>query len=133
MAKPCFFSYNAPSAIHVYGLLFSRFEVSLSSCGIYNYTPLTKLLARWARQGRMHRGSGNHAEKYSSISATNQYQISSIMQRLNFGLANGEFRRPNVSVWASIHRVTIPNFQKSKNYSKTKVYKSQLLPTYHLY
>ena len=54
-------------------------------------------------------------------------------QRLNFGPANGEFRRPNMSVLASIRRVTISNFHKSKNYSKTKVYKSQLSPTYHLY
>ena len=54
-------------------------------------------------------------------------------QRLNFGPANDEFRRPNMSVFASIRRVTVPNFQKSKNYSKTKDYRSHLLPTYHLY
>ena len=47
------------------------------------YTPLTKLLARWVRQGRMHGGSGNHAEKYSSIAATNQPQISSKMYQWN--------------------------------------------------
>ena len=47
------------------------------------YTPLTKLLARWARPGRTHDGSGNHAEKYSSISATNQHQISSKMYQWN--------------------------------------------------
>ena len=40
------------------------------------YTSLTNLLARWARLGRTHGGSGNHAEKYSSISPTNQRQIS---------------------------------------------------------
>ena len=59
--------------------------------------------------------------------------VSFVSQRLNFGPANGEFRRPNMSVLASIRRVTVPNFQKSKNYSKTKVYKSQLSPTYHPY
>ena len=48
-----------------------------------SYTPLTKLLARWARSGRMQDGSGNHAEKYSSISATNQHQISSKMYQWN--------------------------------------------------
>ena len=37
-----------------------------------------------------------------------------------------------MSVLASIRRVTVPNFQKSKDYSKTKVYKSPLSPTYHL-
>ena len=59
--------------------------------------------------------------------------VTILVQKLNFGPANGEFRRPNMSVLASIRRVTVPNFQKSKNYSKTKVYKSQLSPTYHLY
>ena len=43
------------------------------------YTPLKKLLARWARPGRTHDGSGNHAEKYLSILATNQHQTSSKM------------------------------------------------------
>ena len=47
------------------------------------YTPLTKLLARWARLGRTHDGSGNHAKKYSSISATNQHQISSKIYQSN--------------------------------------------------
>ena len=40
------------------------------------YTPLTKLLARWARLGRMQGRCGNHATNHSSISATNQCQIS---------------------------------------------------------
>ena len=34
------------------------------------------------------------------------------LQRLNFGPANGEFRRPNMSVLTSIRRVTVPNFKK---------------------
>ena len=40
------------------------------------YTPLAKLLARQARPGTAHDGSGNEAENYSSISATNQHQLS---------------------------------------------------------
>ena len=38
------------------------------------YTPLAKLLARQARPGTAQDGSGNKAENYSSISATNQHQ-----------------------------------------------------------
>ena len=38
------------------------------------YTPLTKLLARQARPGTAHDGSGTKAETYSSITATNQHQ-----------------------------------------------------------
>ena len=38
-----------------------------------SYTPLTKLLAWQARPGMMQDGSGNKAENYSSISATNQH------------------------------------------------------------
>ena len=49
----------------------------------YMYSPLMKLLAQWARSGRTHSGSGNHAEKYSSISATNQHQINSKMYPWN--------------------------------------------------
>ena len=52
------------------------------------------------------------------------------LQMLNFGPANSELRQPNMSVLDGIRRVTVLNFQKSKNYSKTKVYKSQLSPTY---
>ena len=48
-----------------------------------NYTLLAKLLARCARLGRTRYGSGNHAEIYSSISATNQRQISSKMYQWN--------------------------------------------------
>ena len=44
--------------------------------GVAMYTPLAKLLARCARLGRTRYGSGNHAEIYLSISATNQRQIS---------------------------------------------------------
>ena len=40
------------------------------------YTPLAKLLARCARLGRTRYISGNHAENHSSISATNQHQMS---------------------------------------------------------
>ena len=40
------------------------------------YSPLMKLLARWAIPGRRHDGSRNHAGKYSPISATNQHQLS---------------------------------------------------------
>ena len=36
-----------------------------------NYTPLAKLLAQQARPGMTPDGSGNKAEDYSSISATN--------------------------------------------------------------
>ena len=39
------------------------------------YTPLTKLLAGQARPGKTHDGVGTKAETYSSISATNQYQL----------------------------------------------------------
>ena len=39
------------------------------------YTPLTKLLARQARPGTTHDGSGIEAKTYSSISATNQHQL----------------------------------------------------------
>ena len=39
------------------------------------YTPLTKLLARQARPGITHDGSGTEPETYSSISATNQHQL----------------------------------------------------------
>ena len=49
------------------------------SCPVWHlikYTPLAKLLARCARLGRTRYGSGNHAENYLSISATNQHQIS---------------------------------------------------------
>ena len=49
----------------------------------HTYTPLTKLLVRWARPGRKHGGSGDHAEEYSSISATNQRQISSKIHQWN--------------------------------------------------
>ena len=46
---------------------------------------------------------------------TEQQEVKAVIpcsQRLNFGPANGEFRRPNMSVLASIRRVTVPNFQK---------------------
>ena len=39
------------------------------------YTPLTKLLARQARPGTTHDGSGTEAETYSPMSATNQHQL----------------------------------------------------------
>ena len=39
------------------------------------YTPFTKLLACQARPGTTQHGSGNKAENYSSISATNQHQL----------------------------------------------------------
>ena len=39
------------------------------------YTPLAKLLARQARPGMTQDGSGNKAENYLSISATNQHQL----------------------------------------------------------
>ena len=39
------------------------------------YTPLTKLLARQARPGTTHDGSGTKAETYLSILATNQHQL----------------------------------------------------------
>ena len=42
---------------------------------IQSYTPLAKLLARQARPGTTQYGSGNTAGNYSSISATNQYQL----------------------------------------------------------
>ena len=48
-----------------------------------DYTPLTKLLARWARPSKMYGGSRKHAEKYPTISATNQCQISSKMYQWN--------------------------------------------------
>ena len=40
---------------------------------VIKYTPLAKLLARQARLGMPQDGSGNKAESYSSISATNQH------------------------------------------------------------
>ena len=43
------------------------------------YTPLAKLLARQARPGTTHDGRGNETESYSSISATNQHQLSQKM------------------------------------------------------
>ena len=39
------------------------------------YTPLAKLLAQQERLGTTQDGSGNKAENYSSISATNQHQL----------------------------------------------------------
>ena len=42
---------------------------------LYVYTPLAKLLARQARLGTTQDGSGNKAENYSSISATNHHQL----------------------------------------------------------
>ena len=62
--------------------MFNRSDIMYLEMQIL-YTPLTKLSARWARPGRTHGGSGNHAEKYSSISATNQRQISSKMYQWN--------------------------------------------------
>ena len=43
------------------------------------YTPLAKLLARQARLGTTQDGSRNKAENYSSISATNQHQLTQTM------------------------------------------------------
>ena len=68
------------SFLHVISKLFHPITVSPRSS---TYTPLTKLSARWARLSRTHSGSGNHAEKYSSISATNQRQISSKIYQWN--------------------------------------------------
>ena len=59
------------------------------------YTPLAKLLARCTKLCRTRYGSGNHAENYSSISATNQRQISSKMYQCNlrsFFFVSTEFR-----------------------------------------
>ena len=39
------------------------------------YTPLAKLLTQQARPGTTQDGRGNKVENYSSISATNQYQL----------------------------------------------------------
>ena len=46
-----------------------------TKCGLCEYTPLAKLLARQARPGTTQDGSGNKAENYSSILATNQHQL----------------------------------------------------------
>ena len=47
------------------------------------YTPLAKLLAWQARPGTTQDGSGNKAENYSSISATNQHQLRQKMYEQN--------------------------------------------------
>ena len=45
------------------------------------YTPLAKLLAQQARLGTIDDGSGNKAENYSSISITNQNQLTQKMYK----------------------------------------------------
>ena len=52
-----------------------RLQQALPSLLTETYTPFTKLLARQARPGTTHDGSGIEAETYSSISATNQHQL----------------------------------------------------------
>ena len=44
-----------------------------------NKMGLAKLLPRQTRPGTMHDRSGNEAKNYSSISATNQHQLSQKM------------------------------------------------------
>ena len=53
----------------------SKCELSPMCPRIKIYTPLAKLLARQARPGTTQDGSGNKAENYSSISATDQHQL----------------------------------------------------------
>ena len=48
-----------------------------------SYISLAKLLARHSRPGTTQDGSGNKAENYSSISATNQHQLRQKMYQLN--------------------------------------------------
>ena len=49
--------------------------------GMLKYTPLAKLLARQARPGTTDHGSGNKAQNYSSISATDEHQLSQKMSQ----------------------------------------------------
>ena len=60
-----------------------RGRIKLRESRRLKYTPLTKLLARQARPGTTHNGSGTEAETYSSISATNQHQLRQIIYQSN--------------------------------------------------
>ena len=60
-------------------------NIATLTCITHNfwYTSLVKLLAWQARPGKTCDGSRNKAENYSSISATNQHQLSQKMYQRN--------------------------------------------------